>query len=240
MRGTNTALAGLALSVMLFAIARGQDRASDILAQVDHLVYATPDLDLGVRTVEGLLGVRATQGGQHPGLGTRNALVALGPNSYLEIIGPDPDQPKLSQPRRFGIDDLKEPRLVGWVAKGTQLEEVVRKARGAGIGLGEVIGGSRKRPDGVVLTWRYTDPNVVLEDRLIPYFIDWGSSPHPAATAPRGATLVALRAEHPDASRVEKLLKQIGLNLPVQAGRRGGLIATIDGLKGRVVLSGTK
>src|SRR4051812_3073895 len=71
MRGTDTALAGLALLVLLTASVSGQDRASDILAKVDHLVYATPDLDLGVRTIEGLLGVRAAQGGQHPGLGTR-------------------------------------------------------------------------------------------------------------------------------------------------------------------------
>ena len=175
---------------MWSAIASGQDRASDVLAKVDHLVYATPDLDLGDPDHRRSARRARDAGGQHPGLGTRNALVALGPKTYLEIIGPDPDQPKLPQPRRFGIDDLKEPRLVGWVAKGTRLEQLVRKAHGAGVGLGEVIAGSRKRPDGVVLAWRYTDPNVVLEDRLIPYFIDWGTSPHPAATAARGATLV--------------------------------------------------
>ena len=57
---------------------------------IDHLVYATPDLDLGIDTIERLLGVRATPGGQHLGAGTRNALVALGPGTYLEIVGPDP------------------------------------------------------------------------------------------------------------------------------------------------------
>jgi hypothetical protein len=225
---------------MWSAIASGQSRSGDVLARVDHLVYATPDLDVGIRTIEALLGVRATAGGQHPGLGTRNALVALGPTTYLEIIGPDPDQPTLPQPRRFGIDQLKEPRLVGWVAKGTRLEDLVRKAHGAGVGLGEVIAGSRKRPDGVVLAWRYTDPNVVLEDRLIPYFIDWGTSPHPAATASRGATLAALRAEHPDPPRVARMLTAIGLNLPVQSGPQAVLIATIDSPKGRVILRGSR
>jgi hypothetical protein len=222
------------------AVEPGQTRAGDVLAEVDHLVYATPDLAVGIRTIESLLGVRATAGGQHPGLGTRNALIALGPNTYLEIIGPDPDQPKLSGPRRFGIDGLTEPRLVGWVAKGTRLEELVSRARAAGVGLGEVIAGSRKRPDGIVLAWRYTDPSVVLEDRLIPYFIDWGTSPHPAASAPRGATLVALRAEHPDAPRVERMLRQIDLDLSVQSGPQAALVATIDSPKGRVVLRGAR
>ena len=238
---THVLHAGLAAVLMMWsATASGQDRARDVIAKVDHLVYATPDLDLGIRTIEGLLGVRASAGGQHPGLGTRNALVALGPNTYLEIIGPDPDQPKLSQSLRFGIDGLKKPRLVGWVAKGVRLEELVRRAHGAGVGLGEVIAGSRKRPDGVVLAWRYTDPSVVLEDRLIPYFIDWGTSPHPAGSAARGATLVALRAEHPDAPRVERMLKAVGLNLPVQSGPRTALIATIDSPNGRVILRGSE
>jgi hypothetical protein len=230
----------LSVAVTWCAIVSGQERASGVLAKVDHLVYATPDLDAGVRAIEGLLGVRATAGGQHPGLGTRNALVALGPNTYLEIIAPDPGQPTLSRPLRFGIDGLKEPRLIGWVAKNSRLEELVRKAHDAGIRLGNVIAGSRKRPDGVVLAWRYTDPDVVLENRLIPYFIDWGTSPHPAATAARGATLVDLRAEHPDARRVEQMLRQLDLDLPVRSAPQAGLVATIDSPKGRVVLSGAK
>jgi hypothetical protein len=239
--GMNVWHAGLAAAILAWsATASGQERPRDVLAEVDHLVYATPDLDTGIRTIESLLGVRATPGGQHPGLGTRNALVALGPNTYLEIIGPDPDQPKLSQPLRFGIDALKEPRLVGWVAKGTGLEALVRKARDAGVGLGDVTAGSRKRPDGVVLAWRYTDPGVVIENRLIPYFIDWGTSPHPAASAARGARLMGLRAEHPDAARVGKMLMQIGLQLPVQSGPRAILIATIDGPKGPVTMRGSE
>ena len=157
MRMASCGLTGVAL-VFAMSVTTGAQRGSDtVLAQVDHLVYATPDLDLGVNTIERMIGVRATAGGQHPGLGTRNALIALGPSTYLEIIGPDPDQPKPAGPRRFGIDDLAEPRIVGWVAKGTQLEQVVVKARGGGVALGAVIPGSRKRPDGVVLSWQYTD-----------------------------------------------------------------------------------
>ena len=70
----------------------------------------------------------------------------------------------------------------------------------------------------------------------MPYFIDWGTSPHPARTAARGASLVALRAEHPDPARVADMLGQIGLALPVRKGSKPSVIATLDGLKGRVEL----
>ena len=63
----------------------------EVLALVDHLVYGTADLDRGISEVERVLGVHASLGGQHPIWGTRNALVALGPSSHLEIIAPNPD-----------------------------------------------------------------------------------------------------------------------------------------------------
>jgi len=213
-----------------------QRSTTPLLTRVDHLVYATPDLDLGIDTIEKRLGVRATPGGQHPGLGTRNALVALGPSSYLEILGPDPGQPKPTGPRRFGIDGLEAPRIVAWVAKGTELEKLSAAAARQGVRLGAVIPGSRRRPDGVVLAWRYTDPATVLADGLVPYFIDWGTSPHPSATAAHGATLVQIRAEHPDAPGVQKMLDALGLDLRVQQGPAPAIIATIDSPRGRVDL----
>jgi hypothetical protein len=221
------------------AASRGGTAAADagVLSRVDHLVYATPDLPQGIETAEKLFGVRATAGGQHPGEGTRNALIALGPASYFEIIGPDPEQPRPERARRFGIDEIKAPRLTTWVAKGTDLEKFAAGAAAHGVNLGAVIPGSRKRPDGVVLSWRYTDPRVVLADRLVPYFIDWGASPHPSATAAKGVTLLSLRAEHPEAGRVQEMLRQLGLDLAVSKGAHPALIATFDSPKGHVQLS---
>ncbi len=207
-----------------------------LLARVDHLVYATPDLDRGIDEIERLLGIRASAGGQHPGRGTRNALVALGPKAYLEIIAPDPDQPPPSTPRPFGLDSLKRSRLVAWAANGHDLEQIRTAASRHGVELGKVLAGSRQRPDEVLLSWKFTDPWFVVADGIVPFFIDWGPSPHPALTAAKGATLVALRAEHPDADRVRDLLRGIGLELSVDHGAVPALIAVIDCPRGRVEL----
>jgi hypothetical protein len=207
-----------------------------LLGSVDHLVYACPDLQAGIDQIESLLGVASTPGGRHPGGGTRNALLSLGPSSYLEIIGPDPEQPEPEEPRLFGIDALTSPRLATWAATGGNLEERSADALRQGIRLGPVKSGSRKSPDGSLLSWRYTSPATVLGGGLVPFFIDWGATPHPAGRAARGARLVTFRAEHPDRASVRDILTKLGLELPVAAGPDPVLIAEVASPKGRVEL----
>ena len=212
-----------------------QDTSSSILSKVDHLIYATPDLDTTVAEMEKLLGVKAAPGGQQPGRGTRNALISLGENSYLEIVGPDPKQPQPSQPP-WWLEGLKKPRIVAWAAKGTDLDSLRAKAVNNGVPLGEVISGSRQRPDGVVLTWRFTSPRNPIADGVVPFFIDWGESAHPSSTSPHGVRLVALRAVHPEERRVQDILRRLNIDLPVTYGLVPGIIASLEGPLGRVEL----
>jgi hypothetical protein len=163
-------------------------------------------------------------------------LIALGPSSYLEIIGPDAAQPKPDRPRWFGIDSLAEPRLTTWAAKGSDLGQFVEKAGSHGVTLGTVAPGSRKQPDGSVLNWHYTDPRVVISDGIVPFFIDWGKTPHPANGAAQGVSLVDLRAEHPSPERAAKALTQLGLDLQVRKGPTPALIATLVTPRGRIEL----
>ena len=166
------------------------------LSKVDHLVFGTPDLAAGIDTIEKLSGIRATPGGQHPGEGTRNALISLGPASYLEILAPDPEQPKPARPRWFGLDDLTAPRLVGWAAKGDDLSQFVKTVLGKGVRLGEVGSGSRRNPQGLVLSWQFTNPHTRLAEGIVPFFIDWGQTPHPSRTAAMGALVQWRHVRH--------------------------------------------
>ncbi len=204
---------------------------------VDHLVFACPDLAGGIRHVERLLGMEVTPGGQHLGLGTRNCLVGLGLDAYLEIVGPDPEQPDPTEPRWFQIDELEEPRLVTWSAKGRDLQGIVSAAHAAGLDLGRVSAGGRRRPDGSELRWEVTDPRAERAGGVIPFFIDWADSPHPSSRLREGCSLVRLKVEHPDAPDVERRLSAVGVEVPIEVGPEPRLSATLETPMGVVELA---
>jgi hypothetical protein len=212
------------------------ERLNTAVDRVDHLVYATPDVDATSAELEQRLGVRASVGGQHLGRGTRNALIRIGPACYLEIIGPDAAQPPPPAPRWFGIDTVKTPRLVTWAAAASNLIRLASVAEQRGVRLGAVRDGRRERPDGVVLTWQTTDPNVMLADGLVPFFIDWDASPHPASSAVTGPRLIGLRGEHPDAAQARGILASLGIALPVDHAKTTALVAMFETASGTVEL----
>ena len=182
------------------------------------------------------LGVRAAAGGKHTGLGTHNALLALGDDVYLELIAPDPTQPPPARRRPFGLDTLTEPRLVTWAAKAPDIESRVQRSRIAGYDPGEVIQLGRDRPDGTRLQWRLTFPEEPAGDGLVPFLIDWGSTPHPSRSAPQGCTLLSLRGEHPQPEQVRPHLRALEVDLAVELGSAPALVATLQTPKGQIEL----
>ena len=189
-----------------------------LLSVTDHLVFAAPDLQQGIRAVEALTGVTAAVGGHHPLWRTRNALLALGPRLYLEVVGPDSTPSDAANARPFGIDTLKAPRLVTWAVRSEALEETVSASTDVGVDLGSVQQGSRTTPGGTVLRWRMTDLAKHREHGAVPFFIDWGDTPHPALGAPPGCILEGLRISHPDAERITHILGRLGVALVAEKG----------------------
>ena len=203
---------------------------------VDHLVYAVPNLVEGIAGIERLFGCDVVPGGRHESWGTANALVSLGESCYLEIIGPDPETSIDGTPTLFGIDVLKAPKLVTWAAKGDDLERIIRRASLAGVDLGSVSSGGRELPDGSALSWRFTDPFAERADGVVPFFIDWADTTHPATLLPRECHLLEVSVTHPDAIEVETALSAIGVPLSVTAGDVE-ITATIQTPNGTVELA---
>ncbi|MEU7858559.1 VOC family protein [Nonomuraea sp. NPDC049141] len=201
--------------------------------QLDHLVYAVPDLAAGVAEFAERTGVRPVAGGSHPG-GTANHLVRFGPTSYLEIIGPDPEASV--RPRAFGLETLTEPRLAAWAVRPDDLDKAVRRAREQGYDPGDVQPLSRRTPAGELLEWRLTrraDPAAV---RPVPFLIDWGATPHPADSDLPLVSLTSFSVVHPAPDALRGDLAALGVRLDISQGPETVLRAVIDTPLGPVAL----
>lgn len=58
---------------------------------IDHVVIAVKDLEAGIAQYEALYGVPATDRGEPPGAGFKNAYFRFGGDSYLELVAPTND-----------------------------------------------------------------------------------------------------------------------------------------------------
>lgn len=210
---------------------------SSLHNRIDHLAFAATDLKEGIQYIEELLGVSVQPGGKHPAWGTHNVLLALGPAVFLEIIAPDPEREDAALPPLFGIDQLTEPKLTAWAAKEAHLAERLAHLQQSGITFGAQQSGRRKTPDGRLLHWQLTDPLTVVGNGVVPFLIDWGQTPHPAATLPQQCSLLDLRIEHPKPKKIRHILQLLDLGeISVTAAREPALIATIQSPRGKVIL----
>ncbi len=210
--------------------------APSLVEGVDHLVYAVPDLQAGMDEIEKLLHRRPVPGGRHPGFGTHNALVSLGPTTYLEIIAPDPALPRPDRGVLFFDDDHLAARLATWVVRTERIDDAVAAMGAAGFDLAGVEPGSREKPDGTVLSWRLTDPWAPRLGGALPFLIAWGDTPHPAGAAPRAGELVGLRIEHPEPDGVRRALAVLGLEVEVRFADRFRMVAAVETARGEVEL----
>lgn len=209
---------------------------SAMYCAIDHLVIAAPSLAAGSKMVHEALGVWPQAGGEHQRMGTHNALLRLGDSLYLEVIAINPAMKKPNRPRWFCLDELAadaSPRLATWVARIDDIDA----ARTACGGIhGEIELMSRGE-----LNWLIT----ILADGTMPFagiaptLIQWQSSFHPAdRLEDRGCSLVSLKAFHPDAVRLNELMRIVGLNsrIVVEPADQPALLAEIQTPNGILIL----
>ena len=208
---------------------------------LDHLLLGCSDLNAGIAFVEKHTGVRPAMGGVHPGRGTRNALLALGPLHYLEVIAPDPAQsevPKVRAELPAMLKKLASPTLVDWAVHTSEIVGVAERWKKAGVAFSGPTPGSRARPDGKMLHWQTLN---VANDRdgLIPFFIQWGAdTEHPSVDAPSGCRLESFAVVSPDSSALAAEFQTLGISVEVASGKPSCLRAKIVGPNGTMLLGG--
>jgi len=160
--------------------------------RLDHLSFAAgPDgLASTAQRIGSLLGKDFADGGVHPRFGTRNMILPLAGNTYLEVVEvldhPASDKAPFGQAVR--ARSALGGGWLGWVVAVDDISVVERR-------LGrEAVRGNRHRPDGSELAWRQIGVNGLIADPQLPFFIEWESPAemHPSAGADPDYSLACL------------------------------------------------
>ena len=203
--------------------------------KLDHFMYAASNLEALQETFRGLTGIDADKGGVHPGLGTRNALAALGSDVYIELIAPDPKQ---SVPGSWGerFGGFVESQIFTYVVKCADLEHCQAQLKEMGF-QSELIEASRTTPSGAVLRWRLLLPVANPFENYFPIFIDWLDTRHPAQTIVKGCTLTLFEIGHVRAPELSHIFSVLGVDLPVLQADRPYFQVRLDTPQGLVILN---
>ncbi|HEX6475440.1 MAG TPA: VOC family protein [Candidatus Limnocylindria bacterium] len=195
---------------------------------IDHLVIAVRDPGAAAGELEAAVGLAATGGGEHPGVGTYNRLAFLG-DAYLELIGVRDAAAATHWP--VGLAALRSLASGGGFATyalvDDELDDTGPRLRDGGSAIGAVTAGARIRPDGEVVTW-WTATFDDLGPERPPFLIrhdyhraEWGDAAmaarrafvHPAGT-PIGLTGLDLATDDP-AGLAETYARQLGIAFDV-------------------------
>lgn len=134
------------------------------IARLDHVVIAVHDLAAAIADYT-TLGFTVIRGGQHPGMGSHNALVAFADGVYLEIVARLPGSAAAAAP---GRPSPAVRRVMLWWAVGEGLADFavlpsaiaadVARVQAAGVALFGPVNGGRLRPDGQHVKWQTAFP----------------------------------------------------------------------------------
>src|SRR5215470_13353574 len=206
----------------------------DAMDAFDHILLGAPDLDVGIRWVEERTGVRAKFGGNHPGAGTRNALLSLGRGHYLEIIAPDPAQANAPDVR--GLRELSSPRIIQWAIHTEDIAAAKSMVEAAEI---KTVGpklGSRQRPDGKLLRWQTL--GIEQNTPLVPFFIQWeAGSPHPSSDSPPLGTAKSLQFETPQADDLRRILHAAAIQADIRKSTSPRIVLVVQSPRGEIEIS---
>ena len=115
----------------------------------------------------------------HPRFGTRNFILPLLNGVYLEVVEPL-DHPATDKAPFGRAVKARSEAGGGWLAWVVSVDDIstveVRIGRSA-------VLGQRRRPDGMVLSWKQIGVLDMLDDPALPFFTQWEIDPafHPSA-----------------------------------------------------------
>ena len=204
---------------------------------IDHIVYAVPNLEIAMDELETKMGIRPVFGGYHTTKGTKNALLNLGDNCYLEILAADDKDGNVKPPRWMGIDLIQESQITRWAIKSKNLKEDQAILQTYNAQMGEIEQGQRKTQSGQLLTWKMILPLAQPSVEIMPFMTDWQQSDiHPADQLEQHCSLTKLVASHPNPDQIIPFLKRLSARIEIIKSEEVCIKAYIQTPIGEVVL----
>lgn len=205
------------------------------IMKLDHFAYASSSLDKAIADFEDWTGVRPTPGGSHPGKGTRNALVSLGPGLYLALDAPDPAQ-RLAGNNGAWMAELDGYFLFLFAVATDDIERAQRVLAGHDVAT-TLVSGERRTGDGRLIAWDFLEGTDEGFGIALPHVMRWKTDHHPSVDSPAGCRLASFTVQHPDPLRVRALYAQLGLEgVEVRQGAGIALSMSVKGSRGDVTL----
>lgn len=149
--------------------------------RLDHVAYATAPgefLDV-VQRLGFALGTGLSEGGRHPRFGTRNFILPLAGGTYVEVVTALDHPSTDTAPFRQAVQ-RRAKQGCGWLGWVVAVDDVTPVERRLGRPAAD---GNRRRPDGTELTWKQLGVTDMLDDPVLPFFVQWLVDPseHPSA-----------------------------------------------------------
>lgn len=193
-------------------------------------------MNTAIAKFENSLGVGAIFSGYHSSFGTKNALIPLDHECYLELLAVDSANTAVSKPRWMGVDLLQKDQITRWALKSNQLEldsETLKKIKPE---MGTIREGSRKTEHGNLLQWKMIMPLASPAIELLPFMVDWSTSQmHPTDELPnKGCSLIALTGSHPTPEKFEAIFEHLQIDFQITKANEIVLNALIESPKGLV------
>ncbi|MEM9168486.1 MAG: VOC family protein [Pseudomonadota bacterium] len=197
--------------------------------QVDHIGLAVPDTQEGVRYVEDKTGVAPVLTARDPGEFYWSGALGIGADSFLEIIGPNPDHRGV-QPFKSVLAGLREPVLMFWYVATDDFNAFAKRVKDAGARLDQIVDvDPGDNVNGADYTRAIIGPGFVSQR---PSVIEWRNR-SVEQTAESSCTLTAFSMSLPDPSEINALFRTLGINVAVGDGP-SRMAMTLDTPKGDV------
>jgi len=180
--------------------------------RLDHISYVTSHEQLAdtVQRLGSRLGSTFVDGGVHPRFGTRNFTMPLLNGQYLEVVCPLDHPATETSPFGKAVSQ-RAAEGGGWLTWVLSVEDVSKIETRLGR---MAVNGHRTKPDGTDLKWKQIGVLGTLEDRQLPFFIEWIENHHPSIDGKAVSKIVKIEIS----GSKEKITNWIGSNIELSIG----------------------